>query len=88
MARYDLRFKASVAKDLRGIPKLDVRRILNRIEALREDPRAPGCEKLAGGGEFYRVRQGVYRIVYAIDDQCVVVEVIRVGHRGDVYRGR
>ena len=88
MARYELRFKASVAKDLRGIPKADVRRILGRIEALRDDPRAPGCEKLAGNEELYRVRQGTYRIVYAIHDERVVVEVIRVGHRGEVYRTR
>ena len=88
MARHELRLKASVAKDLRGIPKADVRRILVRIEALRDDPRAPGCEKLAGGSELYRVRQGTYRVVYAIHDEQVVVEVIRVGHRGEVYRGR
>jgi mRNA interferase RelE/StbE len=88
MARYELRVKPSVAKDLRGIPKGDVRRILVRIEALRDDPRTPGCEKLAGGAELYRVRQGVYRIVYAIHDEQVIVEVIRVGHRGEVYRSR
>ena len=88
MARYELRVKPSVAKDLRGIPRTDVRRILARIEALRDDPRAPGCEKLAGAAELYRVRQGVYRIVYAIHDQRVIVEVVRVGHRGEVYRGR
>ena len=88
MARFELRIKPSVAKDLRGIPKADVRRILVRIEALRDDPRAPGCEKLAGGSELYRVRQGTYRVVYAIHDEQVVVEVIRVGHRGEVYRGR
>lgn len=88
MARYELRFKPSVAKDLRGIPKADVRRILNRIEALRDDPREPGCEKLAGGAELYRVRQGAYRIVYSIHDERVVVEVIRVGHRREVYRSR
>jgi mRNA interferase RelE/StbE len=88
MARYELRVKPSVAKDLRGVPKADVRRILVRIEALRDDPRAPGCEKLVGGGELYRVRQGVYRIVYTIHDERIVVEVIRVGHRGEVYRGR
>jgi mRNA interferase RelE/StbE len=88
MARYELRVKPSVAKDLRGVPKAEVRRILVRIEALRDDPRAPGCEKLAGEGELYRVRQGVYRIVYTIHDERVVVEVIRVGHRGEVYRGR
>jgi mRNA interferase RelE/StbE len=88
MARFELRFKVSVAKDLRGLPKADVRRIFARIEALRDDPRAPGCEKLAGNEELYRVRQGVYRIVYGIHDEQVVVEVIRVGHRREVYRGR
>jgi mRNA interferase RelE/StbE len=88
MARYELRVKPSVAKDLRSIPKADVRRILARMKALRDDPRAPGCEKLAGGDELYRVRQGTYRIVYAIHDQRVVVEVVRVGHRREVYRDR
>lgn len=85
MARYELRVRPSVAKDLRDIPKADVRRILTCIEALRDDPRAPGCEKLSGA-ELYRVRQGVYRIVYEIHDEWVMVEVIRVGHRGQVYR--
>jgi mRNA interferase RelE/StbE len=88
MARYELRIKRSVAKDLRGVPKADVRRVLARIEALADDPRGPGCEKLAGPDDLYRVRQGVYRIVYTIHDDRVVVEVIRVGHRGEVYRGR
>jgi mRNA interferase RelE/StbE len=88
MARYDLRVKPSVVKDLRGVPKADVQRILGRIEALRDDPRAPGCEKLSGADELYRVRQGVYRIVYAIHDEQVIVEVIRIGHRGQVYRAR
>lgn len=87
MARYELRFKTSVAKDLRGLPKADVRRVLQRIELLRDDPRGPGCEKLAGASEHYRVRQGSYRIVYGIDDKVLVVEVVRVGHRGEVYRG-
>jgi mRNA interferase RelE/StbE len=87
MAHYELRVRPSVAKDLRGIPKADVTRILARIEALRDDPRAPGCEKLSGA-ELYRVRQGVYRIVYEIQDERIVVQVIRVGHRGEVYRSR
>ena len=85
MARYELRIKPSVAKDLRGLPKQDVQRIMNCIESLREDPRAQGCVKL-GGADLCRVRQGVYRVVYAIDDGAVTVEVVRVGHRGDVYR--
>ncbi len=84
-ARFELRVRPSVAKDLRGIPKADVKRILARMDALRDDPRAPGCEKLSGA-ELYRVRQGVYRIVYEIHDEWIVVEVIRVGHRSSVYR--
>lgn len=86
MARFELRFKASVSKDLRGVPAADLRRILERIEALRADPRPPGCQKL-GGSELYRIRQGLWRIVYSIDEGTVIVEVIRIGHRRDVYRG-
>ncbi len=85
MGRYELRVRPSVAKDLRGIPKADVKRILARMESLCDDPRAPGCERISGA-ELYRVRQGVYRIVYEIHDGLIVVEVIRVGHRGKVYR--
>lgn len=85
MARYDLRFKPSVAKDLRNLPRQEVERIMKCIESLRDDPRAPGCIKL-NGADLYRVRQGVYRVIYAIDDGMVTVEVVRVGHRGDVYR--
>jgi mRNA interferase RelE/StbE len=87
MARYELRVRPSVTKDLRGIPKADVKRILARMEGLRNDPRDPGCEKLSGA-ELYRVRQGVYRIVYEIHDEWIIVEVIGVGHRGEVYRAR
>jgi mRNA interferase RelE/StbE len=87
MARFELRFKPSVAKDLRGIPKTEVRRLLKRIEALGNDPRPAGCEKLTGR-ELYRIRQGVYRIVYSVDDAAVVIEVIKVAHRREVYRTR
>lgn len=85
MATYELRFRASVAKDLRGIPKSDIQRILARIETLRDDPRPPASEKLSGD-EKYRIRQGDYRILYGIDDNTVIVEIVKVGHRRDVYR--
>lgn len=75
MACYELRVKPSVAKDLEGIPRADVHRILARIEALREDPCPPGSEKLSGQ-ERYRVRQGDYRIVYGIRDEVLVVEPV------------
>lgn len=85
MARYKLEFKASVAKDLRPIPKTDVTRILQHIEGLQEDPRPPGSEKLSGR-ERYRIRQGIYRIIYEVVDDHLIVTVVKVGHRRDVYR--
>lgn len=85
MAIYELRFKASVAKDLKGLPRVDILRLLAKIETLRTDPRPPGSEKLAGD-EKYRVRQGDYRVLYSIDDQQVIIEVVKIGHRRDVYR--
>jgi mRNA interferase RelE/StbE len=87
MGRYKLIFKKSVAKDLHGIPNRDVARILSRIEGLADDPRPLGCEKLAGG-ERYRIRQGVYRIVYEIIDWELIVMVIAAGHRREVYKRR
>ena len=87
MASYELVFKKSVAKDLREFPKADVKRILQRIRSLADDPRPAGCDKLSGQ-ERYRLRQGVYRIVYEIDDGVLTVLVVKVGHRRDVYRTR
>lgn len=84
MAKYEVVFKRSVYKDLRPMPKADVKRILARMDALVEDPRGPGCEKLSGQ-ERYRVRQGVYRIVYEIEDNHLIVTVVKIGHRGRIY---
>ncbi|MDH5634086.1 MAG: type II toxin-antitoxin system RelE/ParE family toxin [Gammaproteobacteria bacterium] len=84
MASYELVFKKSVAKDLRSIPKRDVGRILKRIEALRHDPRGDGCVKLSAQ-ERYRVRLGVYRVVYEIRDNELVVLVVKVAHRSTIY---
>jgi mRNA interferase RelE/StbE len=85
MARYELRFKNSVAKDLRALPKSDVAKVLERIDALRADPRPPGSEKLSAQ-ERHRIRQGSYRILYEIEDQEVIVTVVKVGHWREVYR--
>jgi mRNA interferase RelE/StbE len=85
MASYRLVFKQSVAKDLRSIPNEDVARILERVEILAADPRPPGSEKLSGK-DRYRVRQGVYRIIYAVDNEDMTVLVVKIGHRRDVYK--
>jgi mRNA interferase RelE/StbE len=85
MENYRLAFKKSVAKDLLPLPKRDVARILKCIESLAKQPRPQGCEKLSGQ-ERYRIRQGVYRILYEIQDDALLVTVVKVGHRSNVYR--
>ncbi len=85
MANYELAFKKSVAKDLRPIPNKDVARLLQRMQALQENPRPVGNEKLSGQ-ERYRIRQGVYRIIYEVADELLVVTVVKVGHRKHVYK--
>jgi len=85
MGRYRLVFRKSVVRDLRRIPNHDLKRILSTLESLSEDPRPVGIEKLSGN-ERYRVRQGNYRIIYEINDNEIVVVVVKVGHRKDVYR--
>jgi mRNA interferase RelE/StbE len=85
MAAYKIFFKRSVEKDLRSIPKKDLKRILDRINLPAEDPRPSGSEKLTGQ-ERYRIRQGLYRIVYSIQDNVLAIWVVNVGHRRDVYR--
>ncbi len=84
MASYSLHVKTSVSKDLRSIPKKDVKRILALIEKLADNPRPAGCEKLVDR-EIYRVRQGKYRILYEIQDQALIVLVSKVGSRDSVY---
>ena len=86
MAKYRILIKPSAIKDIEAIPlKKDRRRIVDRISKLAENPRPPGCEKLSGQDK-YRLRQGRYRIVYSIEDQNLVVNVVKVAHRKDVYR--
>jgi mRNA interferase RelE/StbE len=86
VARYSVQIKPSAVRELEAIPQKKIRqRIVQRIQSLGDDPRPPGCEKLTGQ-ERYRVRQGQYRIVYAIEDDAVVVYVVRIGHRSSVHR--
>ena len=84
--RYRIEFRRSAAKELRAIGReADRRRIIDRIEALAGDPRPPGCVKLTGR-DAYRVRQGVYRIVYTVADDRLVIEVVKAERRRDAYR--
>ena len=85
MASYKLFIKPSAVKELEALPPKDRRKVITKIEALADEQRPHGCEKLSGQ-EYYRVRQGDYRVVYEIDDAAQTVLVVKVGHRRDVYR--
>jgi len=86
VARFEIHVKRSAVKEIESIPrKKDRQRIVQRIRSLAEDPRPSGCQKLSGY-DRYRIRQGPYRILYSIEDDRLIVYVVRVGHRSDVYR--
>jgi mRNA interferase RelE/StbE len=88
VAGYRLLIKPSAGKEIEALgQKKDRQRIVNRLAGFASEPRPAGCEKLAGAEGRYRIRQGQFRIVYAIDDANRTVEVVKVGHRREVYRG-
>jgi mRNA interferase RelE/StbE len=78
-------FKPQAARFLERMPEPDRGRTLQRIESLEQDPRPEGVKKVKGT-DYYRLRSGVYRVVYRIEDDHLLVLVVRVGHRKDVYR--
>lgn len=80
MAKYSLVIKKSVAKDLRSLPKVAIKKILERIESLRDNPHPVGSLKLSNK-ERYRIRQGIYRILYEINDNQLTIIVVKVAHR-------
>ena len=85
MANYKIFIKSSAAKELKRLPKTDVQRITSKIQSLSKEPRPQGCEKLSAQ-ERYRIRQGNYRIIYSIEDDKLIVYVVKIAHRGSVYK--
>lgn len=85
MGKFEVRIKRSAAKELAKLSNANVRRIIQRINALRTDPRPHGAIKLAGR-ETYRIRQGDYRILYDVLDDVLIIQVIQIGHRSNVYK--
>ncbi len=84
MGKYKIEIKKSAAKELFLMPKKDLKRILKRIKNLSDDPRPIGCVKLSGQ-DRYRIRQGNYRILYSIEEEILVVYIVKIGHRKDIY---
>jgi mRNA interferase RelE/StbE len=85
MVKYKITIKKSAAKELQDIPRKDLRRIVKRIQSLAHNPRLQGCQKLSGQSRF-RIRQGDYRIVYSIGDKDYIVDIVKIGHRREIYR--
>ena len=85
MASFEVLIKPSAVKEIEILPKKDRQRIVRRIVALAGNPRPPGCEKLSGQ-ERYRVRQGNYRILYEVHERELIVMIVKVGDRKNVYR--
>jgi len=83
---YRITYVASAAKALRKLDRQVARRIVEAISGLADDPRPPGCIALQGGGGELRIRIGDYRVVYDIVDEELVVLILRVGHRREIYR--
>lgn len=87
MEKYRIKIKASAIKELEKIPKKDLQRIVKKIQSLSINPRPSGCEKLSGQ-ERYRLRQGNYRILYSVQDDILLVIVVKIGHRKEIYKSK
>ena len=85
MASYRIEFSKRVRKDFRKIPERDANRLLKAIKLLAEDP-LPSHSKKLKGEELFRIRIGNYRVIYSMEDDKMIIAVVKVGHRKDVYR--
>jgi len=85
MGKYKIEIRKSAVKELNRLPKKDLKQVVNRIKMLADNPRQPASKKLCAD-EKYRIRQGKYRILYEIEDRILIVYVIKVAHRTEVYR--
>jgi mRNA interferase RelE/StbE len=87
MGSYRIEWKHSATKELKRLPRDVIHRVIVAVEQLAKEPRPSGAKKLVTAEHTYRIRIGDYRIIYSIFESALVVEIIRVKHRKDVYRG-
>ena len=83
---YRIEVKRSAAKALKKIPKADQKRIADKIDSLAEDVPNPDTTKMKGNNPFHRIRVGEYRIIYEIQEDVLLILVVKIGHRKDIYR--
>jgi len=84
---YSIEFRPTVLKSLKRFPKKDLVRIKKKIEELGQNLPEPNTTKMKGNNSFHKIRTGDYRIIYEIHDDRVVILVVKIGHRKDVYKG-
>jgi mRNA interferase RelE/StbE len=82
---YRIEVTPRARKDLKALPKRERQRVVEQIDALKADPRPTGCKKLKGREDFYRIRVGDYRVVYQIEDKVLLILIVRVGDRKEIY---
>jgi mRNA interferase RelE/StbE len=86
MAKYDIEVSARAEKQLSKLERRDQLRLLRVIQALGSEPRPAGCRKLSGYDDMYRLRSGIFRIIYSVEEHRVIVVILKLGQRRDVYR--
>jgi mRNA interferase RelE/StbE len=86
MASYRIEVSATAERQIRKLPRADQIRVIRVIQALSMNPRPPGCRKLSGYDDVFRMRSGRYRVLYSIEGKRLVIIVLKVGDRKDVYR--
>jgi len=86
MASYKIEWKQSAQKELKKLQKKTISRILQSVETLSDNPYPPGSRKLHGAECTYRLRVGDYRIIYSVYSDIVTIEIVRIGHRKEIYR--
>jgi mRNA interferase RelE/StbE len=86
MASFEIEWKRSAVRELRRLPKEIMARIVAAVDALATDPHPIGARKLTGSQHTYRIREGSYRVIYEVDSLTVVITIVRVAHRREVYR--
>ena len=85
MRKYQIIIKKVALKELKKLPKQEIARISKLIKSLSDEPRPRGCKKLKSYDNLWRVRSGNYRVIYGIEDKILIVEVMEIGDRKDIY---
>ncbi len=86
MTCYKVQLKKSAEKALFKLPNSVIKKVIDLLTELEKDPRPSGCKKLTGSNNTYRIRTGNYRIIYSIFDDVLVIDVIKIGHRKEIYK--